>query len=239
MFAGDRMSGPDTRERARTRALRALAVSGRRLMLLADDAWGVLSGRDRRFRPLVRLDGETVMRMVAAREIVAADEQSWVLAPDYVAETPSPAPRWVFTATAARRVGERMRGFGFIGMARQARAGGGPITLRQARAGLRLIADAERAMADTRLTMNWDAGPSDKNRRGGTSGGRVGSALAAATELRRVRRRMGEPAWRLLWSLCVDGDSLNRAMKRFAITQTQIKAQVEQALDKLAEAYGM
>lgn len=233
------MSNPETPERARARALRALAVSGRRLVLLGDDEWGVLHGHDRRFRPLVRLCGQTVMEMAAAREIVAADETSWLLAPDYVAETIAPPSRWVFTATAARRPGARMRGFGFIGMARQARAGGGPITLRQTQAGLRLIADAERAVADARLTMDWDAGPSDKNRRGGSNGGRVGGALAAANELGRVRRRMGEPAWRLVWSLCVDGDSLKHVMQRFTITQTAIKAQVEQALEKLAEAYGM
>lgn len=229
------MTTPDMRRRA----LRALSISGRRLVMLGEDVWGVLHGRDRRFRPLVRLDGETVMQMVAAREIVAADEESWILAPDYVADRIAPSSRWVFTATAVRRPGERMRGFGFIGMARQARTGGGPITLRQTQAGLRLIADAERAVSDARLTMDWDAGPSDKNRRGGSSGGRVGSALAAAKDLSRVRRRMGEPAWRLVWSLCVDGDSLKRIMNRFSISQTAIKAEVEQALEKLAKAYEM
>lgn len=223
----------------RTRALRALKISGRRLVRLGDDVWGVLAGRDRRLRPVVRLDGQTVMQMVAAGELVAADDQCWVLAPGGDDLKREPVGRWVFVATAVRRPGARMRGFGFVGMARQARAGAGPITLRQTQAGLRLVADAERAVADPRLTMDWDAGPSDKNRRGGSRGGYVGDAIAAARILRRLRRQMGEPSWRLVWSLCVDGDSLNSLMKRFAITPPFIKARVAEALERLAAAYEM
>lgn len=127
-----------------------------------------------------------------------------------------------------------MCGFGFVGMARQAREGGGPISLRHALAGLRLIADAERAAADTRLTMDWDAGPSTKTRRGASGGGgRVGDARAAA-RLHGMRRRIGEDAWRMLWALCVDGDTLLAVMKRFAITQKRIKARLAQALETLA-----
>jgi hypothetical protein len=146
--------------------------------------------------------------------------------------------RWVFTATSVRRSGKRMPGFGFVGMARQAREGRGSISLRHALAGLKLIADAERAAADARLTMDWDAGPSTKQRRSASGGGgRAGDALAAAQILRRLRGCVGESAWRMLWALCVDGDTQIAVMKRFAITQGVIKARVAEALEKLAVAY--
>lgn len=221
----------------REKVLRALRISGRRLVQLGEDVWGVMRGHDRRMSPLVRADGETVMQLVAAGEIVSAGEQIWVLAPELAAHQPRPPMRWVFTATGARRPGERMRGVGFVGLARQAREGSGPITLRQTEAGLRLISDAERASADARLTMDWDAGPTTKQRRGGSAGGRAGDALAAAARLRRVRARVGDETWRLLWMLCVDGDTLSRVMARFGISQAMIKGRVAGALEDLAAAY--
>ena len=222
------------------RVVRALRISGRRLVLLGDEMWAVLGAMDRRMRPVLRVDGETVMRLVAAGEIVAAGEQAWVLRPDVAAPVqPSgqSQAQWIFTATGVRRPGERMRGFGFVGMARQAREGGGPISLRHAQAGLRLIADAERAAADARLTMDWNAGPTTKQRRGASGGGRASDALAAAQLLRRLRRRIGEDVWRMVWALCVDGETLNAMMQRFAVTQKLIKARVAEALETLAVAY--
>lgn len=222
------------------RVVRALRISGRRLVQTGNEMWAVLGGMDRRMRPVLRVDGETVMRLVAAGDIVSAGEQVWVLRPDMAAPVqPSvqPVAQWVFTATGARRAGERMRGFGFVGMARRAREGGGPISLRHAQAGLRLIADAERAAADARLTMDWSAGPTTKRRRGASGGGRAGDALAAAQALRQVRRRMGEDVWRMVWALCVDGETLNAMMQRFAVTQKLIKARIADALETLAAAY--
>jgi hypothetical protein len=108
-----------------------------------------------------------------------------------------------------------MPGFGFVGMARQAREGRGSISLRHAL-----------------------AGPSTKQRRSASGGGgRAGDALAAAQILRRLRGCVGESAWRMLWALCVDGDTQVAVMKRFAITQGVIKARVAEALEKLAVAY--
>lgn len=224
-------------EAMQERVLRALSISGRRLVQLSAETWGVRGGADRRRRPRLIVDGETVMRLVEAGDLVSAGEGVWVLRPD-AAVPLAPTTRWVFTATSVRRAGARMRGFGFVGMARQAREGGGPISLRHAQAGLKLIADAERAAADARLTMDWDAGPSTRQRRGASNGaGRAGDALAAAQMLRRLRGRVGESAWRMVWALCVDGDTQLAVMKRFAITQTFIKARVAEALEKLAVAY--
>lgn len=219
------------------RVIRALRISGRRLAHLGREAWGVVNSSDRRLRPVMRVDGETVMRLVEAGEVVAAGEEVFVLSPEAARPVWSPPVRWVFTATGARRPGERMRGFGFIGLARQAREGGGPISLRHAEAGLRLVADAERAASDTRLTMDWDAGPTTRQRRGASGGGRAGDALAAAGRLRKLRARVGEAAWRFAWALCVDGDTLHGVMERFAISPKAIKAHVAEVLEAVAVGY--
>ncbi len=225
----------------RERVIRALSISGRRLVQLGTERWGVMIGGaqarvDRRRRPVLSVDGETVMRLVEGGDVVSAGDQVWVLRPDAPVPVVRPT-QWVFTATGVRRPGARMRGFGFVGMARQAREGGGTISLRQAQAGLRLIADAERAAADARLTMDWDAGPTTRRRRSASGGGRAGDALAAAQTLRRLRRHVGEDTWRLVWALCIDGDTQVAVMKRFSITHAFIKARVAEALERLAKAY--
>ena len=221
----------------RERVLRALRISGRRLVQRRGEGWAVLGGGDRRRRPILRVDGEVVMRLIAEGDVVSAGEQVWVLRPEAAPPAWTQPRQWVFTATSVRRAGSRMRGFGFVGLARQAREGGGAISLRQAQAGLRLIADAERAAADVRLTMDWDAGPKTRQRRSTGGGGRAGDALAAADLLRRLRKRLGEPAWRILWTLCIDGDTLNTLMARHAIPQTLIKARMADVLERLAAAY--
>lgn len=86
--------------------------------------------------------------------------------------------------------------------------------------------------------MDWDARPSTKQKRGASAGGgRAGDALAAAQVLRRLRKRIGEDTWRMVWALCVDGDTLNAVMERFAIKQKLVKARVAEALETLALAY--
>jgi Domain of unknown function (DUF6456) len=222
---------------AKDRVVRALRISGRRLAHLGREKWGVVNGSDRRLRPVIRVDGETVMRLVAAGEVVSVGEDVWVLSPDVAPAARTPPVRWVFTATGARRPGERMRGFGFVGLARQAREGGGAISLRHAEAGLKLIADAERAASDTRLTMDWDAGPTTKQRRSASGGGREGDALLAARRLQKLWARIGEDGWRVAWALCVEGETLNAVMERFAISPKAIKAQVAKVLETVARAY--
>jgi hypothetical protein len=122
-------------------------------------------------------------------------------------------------------------------MAMLARRGRGPLSLRQVQAGLRLIADAERAAADSRVTMNWDAEPVTRQKRGGSDGGRRGDAKLTARFLDRLRAKLGDETWRLLWALCVDGESLKALKKRFAIGQRDAHARVAEALERLAEAY--
>lgn len=230
------VAGDVVADAGRERVLRALKISGRRLAPRRGEGWAVLGNGDRRRRPILTVDGETVMRLIAEGDVVSAGEQVWVLRPEAAMPAWTRPRQWVFTATAVRRAGSRMRGYGFVGMARQAREGGGAISLRQAQAGLRLIADAERAAADARLTMNWDAGPTTR-RRAASGGGREGDALAAANLLRRLRSQMGEQAWRMVWSLCIDGDTLSALMARHAISQVLIKRRMADLLERLAAAY--
>jgi hypothetical protein len=220
------------------RALHALEISGRTLAKRRDGQWGVLAGRDRRGRPIVTLPGETVERLAREGVLRAVDETAYVLAASN-AHRPvgEPAPRWVFVAAAARRPGRRTGGVGFAGLAMLARQGRGPLNMRHVLAGLRLVRDAERAAADARLTMNWDAGPVTRQRRGGSAGGARGDAKLAARFLERLRATMGEETWRLLWGLCVEAESLLALKKRFGISQADVHAVVTRALDALADAY--
>ena len=220
------------------RALRALEISGRTLAKRRDGQWCVLNGRDRRGRPIVSLPMESVERLAREGVLRAVDETAYVLASSGghkpVAE---PAPRWVFIAAAARRPGKRTGGVGFAGLAMLARQGRGPLNMRQVLAGLRLVRDAERAAGDARLTMNWDAGPVTRQRRGGAAGGVRGDANLAGRFLERLRAKIGDPTWRLVWGLCVDADSLLALKKRFAISQADVHGEVARALDALADAY--
>lgn len=225
---------------AEARALRALEISGRRLARLRDGRWGVLTGGDRRRRPMSVLMAEQVERLAESGALTAVDEHSYVLASPqahpYAPSVPA-TPRWIFVAEAVRRPGGRSGGIGFAGLATLAREGRGPLSMRQVLAGLRLVTDAERAAADQRLTMNWDAGPATQRRRMGSDGGLRGDARAAARVLAQISARLGVQTWSLLWRLCVDGDALDALKTRFGISQRDIHASVSRALEKLAEAY--
>lgn len=221
------------------RAIRALSISGRRLLKGRDGSWGVFATRDRRRRPLARIDAEAVGRLSREGHLVETSEGSLVLADaqDVREAAPVTPPRWVYVAASARRPGARSGGVGFAGLAMLANQGRGPLLLRHVQAGLRLVGDAERASADMRLTMNWDAGPVTRHRRSGVEGGATGDAQRAIRELQALRERTGEQVWRLLWALCVDGESLRAVQRRCGLKSRETQAAVVGALEALANAY--
>ena len=221
------------------RAMRALSISGRRLMRGRDGCWGVHGTSDRRRRPLAKLDAEAVTRLVSEGRLVEVGEGSFVLAglEEELALAPAPPPRWVFVAAVARKPGQRGGGVGFAGLAMMAREARGPLSVRHVQAGLRLVRDAERAASDMRLTMNWDSGPVTRQRRSGVAAGSAGDAQRAARELQVLRERLKEATWRLVWSLCVDGDSLRAIARRYGIWPKDVHSAVAQALEALAAAY--
>ncbi len=225
-------------EAALIRALRALSVSGRRLHRMLDGRWGVMATRDMRRRPVVTLSADTVARLAEEGRILPADEETFVVAQRVAANAwPPPAPRAVFLAACARRPGRTNGGIGFAGLAMQARDGKGPLLIRHVQAGLRLVADAERAVSDPRMTMNWDAGPVTRQRRAGVAGGPMGDARSASRLLRRIRAKMGDDAWRMVWSLCIDAEPLAAIRRRFAIAQKDLHQRITNALETLATAY--
>ncbi|MDP3492609.1 MAG: DUF6456 domain-containing protein [Hyphomonadaceae bacterium] len=215
-------------------AMRALAISGRQLVRLKA-GWGVMRGTDRRLRTRFLLEDSEVKRLVAEGRIAAAGEDVRVLT-DVRVEAPPPIEPWAFIA-AGRRDAARSTGTGFAALATAARKGQGPLTMRHVNAGLRLIADAERRDTSKGLTMDWDSGPVDRQRRSGVGGGFAGGAAQAAKRLRRVSGLVGKDVWKLAWAVCVDAVSLRTLQARFGLAQRDVRPAVAEALEAVALAY--
>ncbi len=224
----------DARAEHVARAMRALQISGRQLMKTSA-GWSVTSGVDRRCWARLVLEDHEVERLAGDGKLTLVSEDAYVLADVRI----EPAPRiepWAFMV-AGKRETARSAGIGFAALAIRARKGEGPLTMRHVKAGLRLIADAERRDTSKGLTMDWDAGPVDRQRRGGTSGGRRGSAAEAARRLRRLRGLMHANAWALVWAVCVEATSLRGLKARFALSHRTAGKAVAAALEAVALAY--
>ena len=217
------------------RAMRALSISGHLLIRLRAPGWGVMRGVDRRLRARFVLEDSEVKRLIAEGRLVAAGKDICTLTDVRVEPEPLIEP-WAFIA-AGRRDITRSTGVGFAAMATAARKGQGHLTMRHVQAGLRLIADAERRDTSKGLTMDWDAGPVDRQKRGGTSGGRQGSAAEAARRLRRLRGLMQPNAWALVWAVCIEATSLRGLRARFALSHRTAGKAVAAALEAVALAY--
>jgi len=218
------------------RVLVALRISGRRLVELRPGAWTVLARPDRRAKRLLEVDGDMVARLLDEQKLQRTADGDCVLA-DSVAGPPRPSvSAWAFIAAGRpRRRGEPSKGF--LGLAVLARRGAGPLSMRQVKAGMRLVADAERENNSAGLTMNWDAGPSDGRPRGPRRGGQTSSAASASARLKRVRALAGEPSWSLAWLACVEGATLRELKARMALSQRAVGAALAHALEQVANAY--
>lgn len=214
--------------------MRALAITGRQLVRLKA-GWGVMRGMDRRVRARFTLEDGEVARLVAQGRLAAAGEDIRVLTDVRVEPLPMIEP-WAFIA-AGRRDVTRATGVGFAALATAARKGQGPLSMRHVYAGLRLIADVERRDTSKGLTMDWDAGPVDRQKRSGVAGGFKGSAADAARRLRRVKALVTDDAWKLAWAACVDAMSLVALQKRFRLGQREVRPAVAAALEVIALAY--
>lgn len=240
MSAGvaDIMRAADQREARAAhveRALRALRISGRRLVRIAA-GWSVVhGGGDRRRKARLVLEDAEVQRLTDEGQLLAAGEDVLVLAGVSVEPLP-PVQPWVFIAAGMRRTA-RYAGVGFTALAIKARKGDGPLTMRHVQAGLRLIADVERRETSRGLTMDWDAGPVDRQRRAGGAGGLRGSAAQAQKRLRRVKALMDADAWSLAWAICIEGASLRGAGERFSLDRGDVGKAVAEALEAVALGY--
>lgn len=218
------------------RLLSTLRISGRRVVEMQPGMWAVLGRPDRRTRRLLFVDSATVERLLAEGKLRHAPEGGCVLADGVIAPPPPSVTACAFIAAGRpRRKGALAKGF--LGLAVLARRGQGPLSLRQVKAGLRLIADAEREASSKGLTMNWDAGPVDARQLGPRKGGQSAAAANAAASLKRVRSLAGERSWELAWLACVEGATLQTIKTRLGLGQRAIGAAISRALEDVANAY--
>lgn len=218
------------------RLLSTLRISGRRVVEMEPGAWAVLGRPDRRTRRLLSVDGATITRLLAERKLDLTADGACVLAEGVIAPPPPSASAYAFIAAGRpRRNGAPAKGF--LGLAVLARRGRGPLNLRQVKAGLQLIADAEQEANSKGLTMNWDAGPADKLRRGPRRGGQPAAGASATARLKRVRGLAGESSWRLAWLACVEGATLGAIKTQMGLGQRALGAALARALEDIANAY--
>jgi hypothetical protein len=219
------------------RALRMLATSGRRLVR-REAGWAVLPGSDLRRRPVLHLTLEEGARLMASNRITAATQGPGYMLADRPGEMepqePRPGPE-VFRAVGAPS--SRIGGAGFLGLARRAESGDGPLSLRAVQAGLRLVADAEASLRRPGLSMNWDAIPADRGRRAAGSGGLGTAARAAANRLAHVASRIGPTRHALVWAACVEGWPLSRLAAQRGLAIRRVGEALGEALEALADAY--
>jgi hypothetical protein len=221
-------------------ALRELRRSGRRLVQRKRD-WAVMSAGG---AAMVLLTQADVAMLAADGKIMTTEGGGYVATPSAatVKAAPEQAPKsgaktgdWVFEAAGIAK--PTPTGAGFAGLARRAQVGHGPLTLRQAAAGLRLVADAEQSVRAERITMDWDGVVGDRRRRRGRDGGLALSARAAAVRIARLKCAMGEAAFDLAWSACVERAPARLLARRRGVAGPRIRAMLCDALEKLAEAY--
>jgi hypothetical protein len=219
---------------ALARARRALRASGRRLMQLGDGGWAVTIGGDRRRRALATLKPGEGRALVDGGEVMPAEGGGYVLVGAEVAtDVPMSGPS-VFIAAGLHR--SRSAGAGFAGLARRAGEGDAALSLRQAQAGLRLIADAERAARTPGLTMDWSATPASRVRRGARGGGWGAAAREAALRIARLKAADAR-GFALAWAACVDGVSLARLDQRFGLAKRSAAGKLAEALEGIAAGY--
>jgi hypothetical protein len=216
------------------RVMRALSLSGRRLAR-TPAGWSVLVSADRRGRARLLLEDAEVRALAGAGRLKEIDADMYVAGDVAVAHRPLVEP-WAFIE-ASRREKRRQAGVGFTAMVYRAKAGEGPLTMRHVEAGLKLISDVEQRENSRGLTMNWDAGPVDRQRRTGTSGGFHGMAARTAARLRMVKRHTSLEAFSLAWALCIEATPLRTLKERFGIGGRRFEAAVAAALEEIAAAY--
>lgn len=231
--------GPLNAPRIR-RAMRHLMRSGRRLIQRRKD-WAVVGASNAAIFAL--LTQEDVALMAAEKLIVTAEGGGYVAAPSPENPGLKTVPRTglrVFNAVSYAR--RKQKSAGFAGLAIRAQAGEGPLTLRQAMAGRSFIADVEQSERGERITMNWSTMAVDgqrRRRRSGTNGmcGLARAALRANRRLARVRAELGEGAFALVWSACIEGASVRSLAQARGVSSREVQRRLSVALQKLAAAY--
>jgi len=233
-----------------------------RRMLVRDGGWiesartatdaqtyHVRLGPTRKSRVNLTLDETAFRSLVASPGLTARPGGGWQarLAPgDGIPEMPVGRPgvvdgvRFVMTGTGdvlalRANVGETPIAW----LARRRDQSGRPwLSPAEVAAGERLRLDAERASTGPSLTMRWDALP----RSGCGSAARVepgDHALSAASRVEAALVAVGPRLRGFLVQICIVGSSLQLAERDFGLRKRQGKTVLKQALQALAEHYGI
>lgn len=222
------------------RALRALKVSGRRLLPIESE-WRVHARGDARTRPLARLDHASAMHLLAARRLRPASHGGLVLTTashieeEGAAVSPT-APDRAFLIAGTPRPGHKP---GFAGLARKAEAGLGPLSRRAAHAGLILIKDAEAATRQSGLAPDYTAPPRDRDARRTWRGGGVDAGARARASVRRVKEKIDPLSFNVCWQACVEARSLKGLAATFGFHRRDAPEKLAAALEALADGYGI
>ncbi|MFT3725387.1 MAG: hypothetical protein QM773_17595 [Hyphomonadaceae bacterium] len=98
-------------------------------------------------------------------------------------------------------------------------------------------ADAERGANAGRITMDWEAGPADRQKRSGRTHALQGKAVDAARRLKRARAMTDPVQWSIAWALCVDAQPLRALRRRFGLGHRNAGSAFEAAMEAVANAY--
>lgn len=193
----------------------------------------MIGGTDGRARAIAELDETVARRLLESGSVQPAAGGGYVLGE----KADAGAAPGLGVLTAAGQPRSRRAGAGFAQLAQRAAAGEGPLSMRHALAGMRLMADVEAAMLDRSLSMAWDGVPGPRGRKGGGRAGRGSSTSAAQARLRRVRAGVGKFSFELARAACIDGRTLADLEVRFGLVRRSGGEALAHALERLADAY--
>ena len=195
------------------------------------DIWLIRSGRDRRRRPLMRLETSQVQTLKREPGLSPRTQGGWVLSTSVAANPPGSLIAGRSDARLRRNRGESPTAW----LAWRKGPDGAPwLSPAQVAAAERLREDFERAGTLGRLTMDWRAGPRGAGARGpgptpagGAARRRVEAALAAA----------GPGLREVLEQVLLASSPLQAAERTLGLPARSGKTLLGLALDRLARHY--
>jgi len=231
---------------ARARSL--LARPGAWLGPEPEGGYGVRQGPDRRARVQLRLDETGFRALVEQPGLHPRAGGGWTLR-RALADVPAPPPGRPGVIPGERPVMDQdgrmtlkpanLGESPIAWLARRKDAAGRPwLAPTEMMAGERLRLDAERALKGPSLTMRWDALP----RAGAGPAARsepTDGALAAARRVEAALTACGPRLRPIAEAVCVRGSSLQLAEQALSLRRRQGKTLLRQALQALAEHYGL
>ncbi|MDQ1155370.1 DUF6456 domain-containing protein [Brevundimonas sp. SORGH_AS_0993] len=230
---------------------RARALLGRPGAWLGQDGadYALRLGPDRRGRVSLRLSEDEFRALIQTPGLKPRDQGGWiarVAAPERAAAAPPGRPGVILgerqVMDEAGRLVLKAANLGespIAWLARRKDVSGRPwLTPADVAAGERLRSDVEAARRGPSLTMRWDALPH------AGSGGSVrvepgDQALAAARRIEEALSAVGPRLRPILSRICIHGDSLKLAETGLGLRRRQGKTLLRQALQALAEHYGI